>query len=241
MLIYPALFIQSRFSELDSLLVKDTRKINLRRTSKWLRSLHLAMACESCGKGGGDSPCRCGGEVTGNVERPGLDAGPSSNVVQGPAPGAPCTLPSVSSFAPPGEVPVSFGRPRAAIPVDATPEGYRPSGPVWFGVQGLPPVSKHQVPVYRLGRRLLVDASGREYCGKGFGCEKPAVHTGRCGRWAVCTDCGIAYGSTHEQACSVRPSGSGLDKPPWMCARVPFCRKRQGHRGVHGWVPNTWD
>lgn len=248
MIIYSSSFILSVFSELDQLLVKDTRKINLRRLSKWRRSLNLSMACDACGNGGGDpTRCRCIKEEEG-VDDAGIGASMPLNVPSGvlyPGSNSDGTLPPFADLLPPGEVPQGAARAVTAVPPGYEPCGYRPVGPRYFGSHGMGPraegpgVVVYGLPGHTGWRHPLVDASGRSFCGGNghMGCEKPMMHDGRCGQWAVCVECGITYGAEHLDSCPLRDNGLEIDKPPGMCQKRPFCELPAGHRRLHMRAP----
>lgn len=236
-LIYPASFISSRFEELYSSLGVSSRIIATRKRSKWLRSLDLAMACDSCGRSGGDPACCGRGEGMGAGRSVGLDANTSREGTSGSAPravsdrnGGPLTLPRLWTLLPPGEQLESVIPRAAPRPAGEAIAGYRPSGSVTFGRSGISGRSP-EVPVWRTVG-ALVDGTGRQFCTR-RGCERPSAHGGRCGRWAVCQECGVDYGSRHLETCHVRPSGPVRDKPPDVCNVVGFCLLPLGHLGPH--------
>lgn len=245
MLIYQASFILEVFSELDELLVKGTRKLNLRKASKWRRSLTFTMACELCGYGFGDEASRCHCEEIGVGNNFGLTAEAMDSYNRLPTTNTDLVrpmLPGIRGMV--GDFEESMGSEmRGVAPLPSgLPVGYRPVGPLLAGPNGPPSGHNEQVPVWSKApgpratwhRQDIVDGSGRVFCcGNATACEKLQNHGGRCGRWVVCADCGSDYGATHEETCSLRPGGLELDKPPWMCTKRSFCRLPSGHRGVH--------
>jgi hypothetical protein len=233
-LIYPVSELLRVFRSLDERLCKVHKVKTIRGVSKWRRSLYLSMADERHGEGDGDIARHVDAEIVGDRS---TQLGVSTARVL-------TTASESRTENIPGVFLLSTAVNRTRQFTASThgrlgdPVGYRPSRPSLApGVTETLPVI--QVPVYALGRngsprQRLVDAMGNSFC-PDFSCQRPFGHAGRHGPWVVCASCRVPLGQRHAPACTL-VLDRRVDKPPWMCSRVPFCRRNSGHRGNHRWV-----
>ena len=197
----------------------------------------MRVVCECVGRRSREGSCQCDGEEFGGGASLELGVKTEAPSTSGVQVAESTELPGFGSLLPPGEVLLQDRTLPRTVRFEAV-VSQRPVGPVHFTRQGLGQVSAwvdvaEVEPPLRGGPPCLVDMAGRKFCGL-RGCLKPWGHTNRCGKWAICAECGVDYGVPHP-GCPVSGAGPPV-KPPWMCSRTQFCRLPMSHSGVHKWT-----